>query len=399
MLRYIFDKEKTIADVKLLLNLEIHNLNNINTDITPLVSDQNARFLYAGVFLHAFGGGHWWLALPFIVNLFGGSDTQVGMCLAANMGMYAVSLMIATPLIIRFNFKKILQVGPVGLICSTLLMCIIVALTVKGYDLPHPIWWLILTSAFFGISQAGFWPPLMAWLSTGCLSSQLNRRLSWFSVAWAVGSFLCPYSAGRLVEIHPVLPIAVSVIILILCCIAVSIPPRPRSISGRLSLDSQAPPEIHPLLPCFRWMSRIALFACFLSFGIARTQFPIYFKEILGNKESIFGVFVTISALAMFFNYFCVGRTHAWHYRFSLFLAAQIFLLLFQLTVLFCTHLYIYYFVAILLGLGAAFCYSSHLYYGSAGGVKRYALMAIHEFTLASGFVIGALVVGALSDN
>ena len=154
-----------------------------------LASDRDALFLYAAVFLLAFGGGHWWLALPFIVNLFGGSDTQVGMCLAANMGMYALSVLIATPLIIRYNLKRILQVGTVGVTVSTLLMCIIVALKHYGYDVPHPIWLLILTSALFGICQAGFWPPLMAWLSTGCLSSQLNRRLSIFSASWAASNF------------------------------------------------------------------------------------------------------------------------------------------------------------------------------------------------------------------
>ena len=146
-------------------------------------------------------------------------------------------------------------------------------------------------------------------------------------------------------------------------------------------------------------MARIALFAGFLSFGIARTQFPIYLKVELGHSESIYGVFLTLSSIAMFVNYLSIGRTHAWHYRLSFFLIAQVFMLLFQMTVLFCTHLYIFYFVSLILGLGSAFCYSSHLYYGSAGGTKRYALMAIHEFTLASGFVIGALVGGKLSDH
>ena len=370
-----------------------------NPGSSALASDRDAIFLYAAAFLLAFGGGHWWLALPFIINHLHGSDTQVGMGIAANMGMYALSVMIATPLIIRFNLKKILQVGTLGMTGSTTLMCLIVFLTDRGYDLPHPSWLLILTSALFGISQAGFWPPLMGWLSTGCLSSQLNRRLSLFSVSWAAASFLCPYVAGRLVEINPVLPIAVAVIILMLCCIAVSIPPKPRSISGLLSLASQAPTENHPLLPCFRWMSRIALFTGFLSFGIARTQFPIYFKVQLHNSESLYGVFMAISSIAMFVNYLSVGRTHAWHYRFSFFLFAQLFILLFQLAVLFCTHLYCFYCVAGVLGLGAAFCYSSHLYYGSAGGAKRHALMAIHEFTLASGFVTGALLGGHLSDR
>jgi MFS family permease len=371
----------------------------VSWEKSALASDRDARFLYAAAFLLAFGGGHWWLALPFIINHLQGSDTQVGMGLAANMGMYALSVMIATPLIIRFNMKRILQVGTMGMTCSTILMCLIVFFTERGYDLPHPSWLLIASSALFGLSQAGFWPPLMGWLSTGCLSSQLNRRLSLFSVSWAVASFLCPYSAGLLVEYKHIAPILVAVVILILCCISISIPTKPRSISTELSSASLAPPETHPLLPCFRWMSRIALFAGFLSFGIARTQFPIYFKVELHNSESLYGMFLTISSIAMFVNYLSIGRTHAWHYRFSFFLIAQLFILLFQLTVLYCTHLYIYYFVAVLLGLGAAFCYSSHLYYGSAGGTRRYALMAIHECILASGFVIGALVGGTLSDH
>ncbi len=369
-----------------------------NPKSSVLASDRDAFFLYAAAFLLAFGGGHWWLALPFVINLFGGTNTQVGLCLAAYLGMYALTLMWATPLLVHRNLKRILQVGTLGLTVCSLLMCLIVALKHYDCDVPHPVWLLILTSALFGICLAGFWPPLMGWLSTGCLSSQLNRRLSRFSISWAVASFLCPYVAGRLVEINPVWPFAVAVGILVICFLSVSIPAKPPSTEQNLGQNSLTPPENHPLLPCFRWMSRMALFACFLSFGISRTQFPIYFKEDLGNKESIFGIFVAINAVAMFFNYLCVGRTHAWHYRFSFLLFAQIFLLLFQLTVIFCTHLYIYYFVAVFLGLGAAFCYSSHLYYGSAGGAKRYALMAVHEFILASGYVIGALGGGVLND-
>ena len=61
-----------------------------NPNSSALASDRDALFLYAAAFLLAFGGGHWWLALPFIINQLHGSDTQVGMGLAANMGMYAL---------------------------------------------------------------------------------------------------------------------------------------------------------------------------------------------------------------------------------------------------------------------------------------------------------------------
>lgn len=364
-----------------------------------LASDRDVVFLYAAAFLLAFGAGHWWFALPFIVNRFQGSDTQVGMCLAAFMGTYALSVMIATPLVIRRNLKRILQVGALGVTISTLLMCIIVALKCYGIDVPHPIGLLIFTSALYGLCQAGFWPPLMGWLSTGCLGSQLNRRLSLFSISWASASFLCPYVAGRLVEWNLVLPMAASVAILVLTCLFVSIPAKPQATERHPHQNNRTHTEYHPLLGCFRWMSRIALFICFLSLGIMRTQFPIYVKIELGYKESIYGIFLTIVSVAMFANYILVGRTNRWQYRLGLFLAAQICLLLFPLTVLLGTRLYLFYIIAVLLGLGSAFCYSSHLYYGSAGGTNRYALMAIHEFTLASGFVIGALGGGALSDH
>ena len=113
-------------------------MTDVSLEKTALASDRDTIFLYAAAFLLAFGGGHWWLALPFIINDLHGTDAQVGLGLAANMGMYALSVMIVTPLIIRFNLKRILQVGTVGMTCSTILMCLIVFLTGRGYDLPHP---------------------------------------------------------------------------------------------------------------------------------------------------------------------------------------------------------------------------------------------------------------------
>ncbi|MBN1854874.1 MAG: MFS transporter [Pirellulales bacterium] len=366
---------------------------------SPLASDRDAVFLYTASFLLSFGAGHWWVALPFIINHFQGTDTQVGLSLAANMGMYAVGVVVGTPLMIQFNLKRILQISTIGMACSTLLIFFIVFLTCRGYDLPYPNWLLIIGSALFGMSQAGFWPPLMGWLSIHCRNAQLNRRLSLFSISWSVASFLYPYSAGLLVEQSFIAPILVAVVGLILCCLAVSIPVKPQATEDPSGLESQMSRKDHPLQSCFCWMSRIALFASFLSFGISRTQFPIFFKVELHNSESIYGVFLMINSIAMFINYYGVGRTRAWHYRFSFLLVAQFCVLIFHLAVLYCTDLYPYYFVSILMGLGTAFCYSSHLYYGSASGSRRYAVMAIHEFTLASGYVIGSLIGGALSDS
>ncbi|MBN1845884.1 MAG: MFS transporter [Sedimentisphaerales bacterium] len=363
-----------------------------------LVSGPDVLFLYAAAFFMAFGSGQWWLALPFIVNLFGGSDSQVGLCLAANMGVYALSVLAAARLLERFDPKRILQFGAGSTTAITAVMCLIVVLTVRQVALGSSVGLLIGTSALFGVSMAAFWPPLMSWLSAGCGSPLLNRRLSRFSVSWSLGSLLSPYVSGCLTEWSPILPIAASAGMLSLCFLAVSRPPRPAEPAGSSS-SPEGQTAVTGHRPAMVWLARLALFGAFVGFGLARTQFAVYFKRGLGYSESGYGLFVTILSLTMFLVYGLVGRTDRWQYRPGLLLAAPGMVLAFLVVALYATSLAPLFLSAALLGAGTAFCYSSHLYYGAAGGLRRFRLMAIHEFVLSTGFVAGAWVGGLLSDR
>ena len=52
-----------------------------------------------------------------------------------------------------------------------------------------------------------------------------------------------------------------------------------------------------------------------------------------------------------------------------------------------------------IVGICEAFIYVSHLFYGVSGGKKRSGLMAIHEFLLSIGMVIGSVAGGYISDS
>lgn len=387
-----------------------------NADETPLASERDAGLLYGAVFLNAFGAGCWLIALPFIVKHLHGSDAGVGLPFAAMMGTYAISLVVVGPFWRRFNPQRAVQIGTGGCFLSIVITGVVVLVSTGAASgaatLPNPIWLLTGAAVLFGIAASAFWPILMAWLAIGCHVSKLNRRLARFSVAWSLGMIISPVLGGCLTQVSYVWPIAVAGAMLLLSFVAVTYPRNPNQsrAPGRVSandtqvemedLQEKASADQNPnYVVSFRWMARIALFASWLCMGLARTQVAVLFKFELYYTESLFGVFSMMVSLAAFVVYLVVGRTQVWHRRFWLFMFAQMLTVAAMPIILFSTSLFFLFFAAVLMGLGMAFCYSSHLFYSASSKKKHSAFMAVHEFTLSAGFVLGALGGGFLSDQ
>ncbi len=358
--------------------------------------------LYTAAFFQSGAGGIWFVAMPFVIKRLGGSDTQLGLCLGLWFVAYLIGCLGAGGILDRFNARNAVRFGAAAnaVINTAVLITVIIA---QGSDNPVSLLWLIICfSALSGLLTAFFWPPLMGWLSTGYEGAELNRRLGRHNTAWSFGALVTPYLGGVLVEKSSVWPFAGIIALTVFSFAAITLagsPGQNESTNGKAQL-SQTPPDAVPdLLPRFRWMARIALLTSFVCIGLVRTQLAVLFRYEMGFLESTYGAAMMIMCLAAFVIFVAAGKWHRWHYKLHIFLAGQVLLLASMLMILKGSSLGIFFVATGLVGTGQAFMYNSHLFYGVSGGTRRSRRMAIHEFLLSAGFVIGSLTGGFLSDQ
>ena len=350
----------------------------------------------------AFTLGTWWVAVPFILKRLGGSETDVGNIFAAQMSCYALGCMIAGTLLGHFHPRRILLLGVPAMTLLASAMCSVLLWPLPENFPLNPVGSLIILFGLTGMFMSFFWPFIMAWISTGHEGRDLNRRLGHFNVAFSSGGLLSPWLGGYLVEKSSLLPMVLAVATLALCFLAICLAGRYRQgdTIPATSGSNSIPENINKsLLPAFRRIARIGLlFAC-ICFGVVRTQLGLLFKYELNFSETDFGMVMTIFAAANFVLFAAVGRWHFWRYRLGFLAGAEAILILSMLLILLGGPLWMFFIIAVTLGNGYGFIYSSHLYYGVSGGKRRSARMAIHEITLSIGIVIGSLVGGYLSEN
>ena len=367
-------------------------------------AERDMAGLYAGVFFHAFFGGTGMVAMPFIIKRLSGSDTDVGLCMGLCFAGYAAGLVVCLlgrAVLDYFNIKHTVQfgAGAITLVAAAAYLTVVAA--ERGYDTDSAILVLIALSIMQGFLSSLFWPRVVGWLSTGHEGRQLNRKLGIFNVSWSLGGMIGPCVGGYLVEINSTLPLMICTMMVMLSFVAVGFARKPQmrmDIVGNCRTKTEADgTEI--LCWRFMWMARIALMTVFVCLGLMRTQLALLFKFNLGFSESNFGMVIMIMSATIFVVFFTMGRTHNWHYVLSIFLGAQALMLCGMLLILNGVSLWVFFLSAAVVGVGNAYLYSSHLYYGISGAQNRSSRMAIHEITLSIGLFIGSIVGGYLGDN
>jgi MFS family permease len=352
----------------------------------------------------AFSLGMWWVSLPFIIKHFEGSDADVGYGFALHMGAYACGCLLTGSFLHHRNPKRIVLIGTSIMFLMALGLALVIALSLYKEDGLNPV---PLVIGFFGCAgcfMSFFWPFLMGWLSTGHEGPSLNRRMGLFNSAWAGGFFISPLLGGYLVNLSPLPPLLFPVGCLFLCFIAVSLTRSPGELKSPFPSvgDNTLPDEYNlKVLPMFRWAARIALMCAMIGTGVIRTQMGLLFKYELSfpNAESYFGTVMMVLSFTNFAVLTLAGRCHFWHFRWSLLIGAQLLVIVSALLVISSSQMWIFILVTLANGLGMAFAYASHLYYGVSGSKRRSARMAVHEITLSLGMVIGSLMGGFLSEN
>ena len=336
------------------------------------------------------------VALPFVVKRLGGSDGAVGVTISLYFTAYLLACMVLSPLLDRFNSKRLVQVGIVGIAVSTLGLFLTLF---WARELSRPIWIVNLFSALIGAFTASYWPPIMGWISRGFEGRELSHRLGSYNMSWSTGSWIGPCIGGVLVGINSGLPIIMSCCVASLCFIAVSWSRNPRrDVSHRTNNTTEPEFEFNKNLPQFRWMAHIALVSSYLCVGLVRSQLGLLFKFELGYSESSYGIAVMALAFGNFLVFWVMGRWHGWHYGLWKFFGMQLFLGVSMLLILGFTSRWLLVAAAGIIGIAQAFIYASHLFYNVSGAKSRSGLMALHEFLLSVGLVMGSLIGGYLSD-
>ncbi len=367
-------------------------------------TESKVAWLYAATFCQAFAGGTWLVAMPFIIKRLGGSDFDAGLCVGLSSAGYTVALvmcLLGQDWMKYFDAKRMVQLGS-GTITATMAGAYLAIIAAnKGYCGNSVILVLIALATIQGFITVIFWPLLVGWLSTDHEGPELNRRLGIFNTCWSLAGVISPFIGGYLVKINSTLPLMISMIVAALSFASVSLVHKPQTHAdtmkiGRVTANGDG---AELLRWRFMWMGRIALLTSFLCTGLVRSQLGILFKFNLGFSESNYGVTITVMSAAILAALFTAGKTHAWHYVLSIFLAAQAAILLGVLVILNGIGLWHFFAAVGLVGGGQGFLYSSHLYYVLSGAQNRSGRMAIHEITLSIGFLTGSIVGGYLSDT
>ena len=221
--------------------------------------------------------GMFLVAMPFVVKRLGGSDGAVGVTMSLYSTAYLLVCMALSPLLDRFNSKRLVQIGSVGITVSTLGLFLTLF---WARELSRPIWMVNLFSALIGAFTASYWPPIMGWISRGFEGKELSHRLGSYNMSWSTGSWIGPYIGGVLVGISSGLPIIMSCCVASLCFIAVSWSRNPKGDTSRTTNNTTKPEfEFNKDLPQFRWYGTHCtgklIFVCRPGAKPARTSFQI----------------------------------------------------------------------------------------------------------------------------
>jgi MFS family permease len=263
------------------------------------------------------------------------------------------------------------------------------------------IWILNMFSMLLGVLTAMYWPPLMGWVSRGYEGQGLSHRLGSFNMSWSSGSWISPYIGGLLVGVNSIYPMAAALIAGIGAMAGINLTSNPAKtgVTQAAADPAENVDEQSPNLARFQWMARLALLVSFVAIGLMRSQLGLLFKFELGFSEAKYGLAITTMCFANFVTFWAMGRNHKWHYKVWPFVLSQVFIALSLVMIIEYKSLGIMLAAAGVVGLSEAFIYTSHLFYGVSGGKRRLGLMAVHEFLLSSGIVIGSVVGGYISDG
>ncbi|MBN1360518.1 MAG: MFS transporter [Sedimentisphaerales bacterium] len=358
--------------------------------------------LYGAAFSTSLSLSVCWTAMPFILSGIGGTEVHVGYALALNSLTYMAALVLTGSLLGHMDVRRATLLATVVALVAAVAMVLAVLGSQRSEAVNKLAWvWAIIAAGGLGgAAMALFWPFLMSWVSARFEGLELNRRFGRYNGSWSGGGLIGPVLGAWLVESSPLWPVVASVVCFGMTVVLLTI--------ARSNLSGRAGPRAPGLtlenghdartLADYRWMSRIALFCSWACQAIARSQFALLFVA-LGYTEAQFGLYYGVFALCNFLALVGAGRWAFWHFKPGPVFVSQAMMFAALLMMVFGRTLPVFFFSAVVLGIGFGFSYCSHLYYGACGSRNRSARMAIHETVISLGITIGATGGGYFAKN
>ena len=341
------------------------------------------------------------LALPFAITAVGGNDKDLGLAMGFCYIGYILSCSMVSFILDKYNQKRLIQIG---LSCITVfsgLVCAVVFLHSRNMLSVNSVTAMIAAVGMVGFCQSFIWPPIMGWVSSGFEGEQLTRRLGKYNFSWSISMTVWPFIAGFMLEASLLATMLTSVLSFIASVVVITIAKGSSVCKIECPSQSIQTPTLSEksrtkgLLIC----ARLGLFTSACIFILPRSQVAILMTQEYSYTESDFGILSAVFCFTLLVILTLTGRYCKWHNRFLPMILSAMLLGVGLVLILLSSLFAILLLAVICIGIGYAFLYAAHQYYGVSGGKKRTALMAIHEVTLSSGFVLGSIAGGYLSQT
>jgi MFS family permease len=276
---------------------------------------------------------------------------------------------------------------------SMMVGAVVMGTSILGILIFHSLTAGFIFYGIFGFAVALFWPPLMGWLSANIEGKEMNRTMSRFNFTWSSANIAAPFLAGLLFEIDITLPIKTGIAMqygVFLFILAASL------VFERLRSDLYREPprrkeEKKDGGTPVRYLGWIGIFCSYAIIGVLNTMFPLFGREVLSLSASVVGALLLTRALTTTAGFLIFGRTHRWHFKITPhYYAGAAYIFMAGLLILF-PRPGAYGIILPLIGIIAAYSYSSSIFHGAAGTARKGKSMTIHEAILTAGQVFGAV--------
>ncbi len=359
------------------------------------LKDRKLILMCVSAFILTISVNIFWVSIPFLVKAAGGSDSMVGLCFTANLGLYLLGCFAVRGFLDKLDPYK-------TAVTSNIFMFIILGvlyLTVlSGAKSNIALIVLIFAAAVQGAATAFYWPPMMGCVSRGYEGADLNKRLGLYNASWSGSEIAGVLLGGFLDEWNLAGAMGICTLIMGLAVIATSLTKMTVAMPFRANSAGFENADVNQLTARFKTISRVGVISAFICVGAVRSQLGLLLKFELGWGESMFGIMLTFVAAAVWVGFVWMGRTHFWHYNTGLFAVIQILFIPAMCLIIFSKSFAVICAAAVVVGIGKAFMYKSHLFYNISGTLNRSRAMAVHEAVLSIGFVAGFFCGGFISD-
>lgn len=322
-----------------------------------------------------------WQALPVLAVRHGATSFQLALLQTASSVAYVAVCFASGRLADRFPKPVLMGFGTGGI----LLWCV-------GLALSGSLTAFFCLVAAGGVAGAVFWPAIQGAIGSETPPERMDHALGLFNVTWCIGKALGFLTAG-LMEPTTALWVAA----------ALAVPTWALLPSGERPVRRELHDARDGERAVFRTLGYVANFAAFGVGASFQNQY-IKFLEGGGLKSGLapgtfFGIFLSTVFFAQTAMFWVLQRGSRWTYRRGLLYVSQLLLAGSAAAVPWAPSESAALGIAVLVGAGLGFSYSSSIYYSLHGPAQHGKYAGLHEAVLGAGTFLVPLAGGHFADR